>query len=126
METSEKIRLLCKEKGITVQALEVELGEKRTSIAAANSNMKAEKLYKIAKYFNVSMESIIGKEDILLHPTSPNITPDISQTIPMVSPEGMELARLHDRLDPTNRGRLVGYAEGLLIQQGAEVGEKGA
>ena len=64
MTTLEIIKDLCKKRGITVQQLEAELGEKRTSIASATSNMKAEKLYKIAKYFNVSMESIIGKEDV--------------------------------------------------------------
>lgn len=65
MKTIDKIRELCSEKGITVQTLEEEIGEKRTSVASATSNMKAEKLYKIASYFHVSMETIMCKPDII-------------------------------------------------------------
>lgn len=65
MDTLDRIKSLCAQKGITVQKLERDIGEKQSSIFKANSNMKAEKLYKIAQYFNVSMESIIGKPDIM-------------------------------------------------------------
>lgn len=59
METNERIKKLCKERGVTIQRLEIELGEKPTSIAKVSSNSKAEKLYKIARYFGVTVDYLI-------------------------------------------------------------------
>lgn len=59
METFERIKELCKNRGVSVQRLEIELGEKPSSIAKISSNSKGEKLYKIAQYFGVSMEYLI-------------------------------------------------------------------
>ena len=63
MDASERIKILCKEHKISIQKLEQELGEKPTSIATASSNSKAKKLYKIAKYFHVSIEYLLTGED---------------------------------------------------------------
>ena len=60
METIDRIKVLCKQKNITIQQLEKELGEKPSSISKTSSNSKAEKLYKIAQYFGVSMEFLIA------------------------------------------------------------------
>ena len=59
METNERIKKLCKERGVTIQRLEIELGEKPSSIAKVSSNSKAEKLYKIARYFGVTVDFLI-------------------------------------------------------------------
>lgn len=59
MDTFERIKGLCKDRGVSVQRLEIELGEKPTSIAKISSNSKGEKLYKIAQYFGVSVEYLI-------------------------------------------------------------------
>lgn len=59
METNERIKKLCKERGVTIQRLEIELGEKPTSIAKVSSNSKAEKLCKIAQYFGVTVDYLI-------------------------------------------------------------------
>lgn len=59
MDTISRIKALCKEKNITVQQLEIELREKPSSISRTTSNSKAEKLYKIAQFFNVSIEYLI-------------------------------------------------------------------
>ena len=62
METNERIKKLCKERGVTIQRLEIELGEKPSSIAKVSSNSKAEKLYKIARYFGVTVDFLITGE----------------------------------------------------------------
>ena len=62
MDTNARIRALCKEKGVTIQRLEIELGEKPSSISKTTSNSKAEKLYKIARYFGVSVDYLISGE----------------------------------------------------------------
>lgn len=63
MDTKEIIQDLCKKRGVTVQRLEIEVGESQSSISKVSSNSKALKLYKIAQFFGVSMEYLItGKE----------------------------------------------------------------
>ena len=63
MDTLEKIKNLCKQKGITVQQLEKDIGERPTAIAKISSNSKAEKLDKIAKYFDVTIEYLIRSDE---------------------------------------------------------------
>jgi transcriptional regulator with XRE-family HTH domain len=63
MDTLEKVKELCKQKGITVQQLEIEIGEKPSAIAKISSNSKAEKLDKIAQYFGVTIEYLIRSEE---------------------------------------------------------------
>lgn len=62
MTTLEKIKNLCKKHGVTVQKLELDLGEKPTSIAKITSNSKGEKLLKIARYFGVTVEYLIDED----------------------------------------------------------------
>ena len=63
MDTLEKIKNLCKQKGITVQQLEKDIGERPTAIAKISSNSKAEKRDKIAKYFDVTIEYLIRSDE---------------------------------------------------------------
>lgn len=57
----ERIRELCKSKGITIQKLEKDLGLSNGSIAK-NENMRSDRLLAIANYFCVSMEYIMGSD----------------------------------------------------------------
>ena len=64
MTTYETIKGLCDEKKIAVTALEKELGFGRGSIGKLrNSNTSAERLQKIADYFNVTVDYLIGSEN---------------------------------------------------------------
>lgn len=63
METIDIIRKLCAERKISVSQLENELGYGNGSIAKAK-NMSADRIYQIAKYFNVSMEYILTGKTI--------------------------------------------------------------
>lgn len=63
MKAIDRVKDLCKAKGITIAKLESELGFSNGSIAKGlNGGMKYENLLKIAKYFNVSMEYIATGE----------------------------------------------------------------
>lgn len=79
MDTFERIKGLCKDRGVSVQRLEIELGEKPTSIAKISSNSKGEKLYKIAQYFGVSVEYLITGDA----PAAPFVLSDEEKAIIM-------------------------------------------
>ena len=64
MSTYETIKTLCKERGIAVTALEKELGFGRGSIGKLrNSQTSAERLQKIADYFNVTVDYLVNGSD---------------------------------------------------------------
>ena len=59
-----KVRTLCESRGITINKLEKELGYSQGSIGKmSNSVPKADRLYDIAKYFDVPMEYFFAEED---------------------------------------------------------------
>ena len=58
METIDIIKQLCAKKGITVSQLENELAYGNGSIAKSK-NMSADRMYKIAQYFGVSVEYLL-------------------------------------------------------------------
>lgn len=65
MSTYETIKTLCKERGIAVTALEKELGFGRGSIGKLrNSQTSAERLQKIADYFNVTVDYLVNGPDL--------------------------------------------------------------
>ena len=68
MTTREIIKDLCEKKGISIQKLETELGFSNGSIAKSADNFKANRLLQISKYFNVSMEYLMGSEDFEFDP----------------------------------------------------------
>ena len=61
MSTKEIIKMLCDKKGISVTGLEKELGYGNGSLSKGD-NLKSERLFEIAKYFNVTMEFLMGAE----------------------------------------------------------------
>ena len=71
MLTYERIKTLCKEKGVTVTGTEKELGFARGSLCKVNTNKPSmEKVQKLADYFGVSVQYLMtGEED------APNETP---------------------------------------------------
>lgn len=62
METSEIIRKLCKENHISVTDLESKLGFSNGSLTKGSS-LRSDRLYEVAKYFNVSMEYLLHGEE---------------------------------------------------------------
>lgn len=104
MGTNEIIRGLCKERGITIQKLEMSLGFSNASIAKANSNMKAQKLKAIADYFNVTMEYLLtGQKES-----------EPVRMSPKLSEDERELMSRYLLLDQSDRDKLSAYLDGLL------------
>ena len=64
MLTYETIKKLCKDHGVTVTGVEKELGFSRGSLCKVNTNKPSmEKVQKLASYFNISVESLLGDEE---------------------------------------------------------------
>lgn len=64
METIEIIKNLCKKNGITVKQLERDLGFGNASINKKSGSISADRLLIVANYFNVSMEYLLGVEEM--------------------------------------------------------------
>lgn len=65
MNVRERVELLCEKKGIRVSFLEKELGISNGTIGKwTNSKPSAINAKKVADYFNVSVEYILGTDDI--------------------------------------------------------------
>ena len=62
MGTIDIIRTLCTKRGISIKTLEKELGFSNGSLAKS-ATIKAERLQKIAEYFNVSVDYLMYGED---------------------------------------------------------------
>ena len=62
----DKVRTLCKSRGISVNRLEQELGFSQGSIGKMGDSIpKADRLYKIAEYFDVPMEYFLNEDEQL-------------------------------------------------------------
>lgn len=65
----ERISRLCSDKNLTFYKLEKELGWGQSTISRwATSSPSADKLQKIADYFNVSVDYLLGREEIKKEP----------------------------------------------------------
>ena len=69
----ERIDALCKERGTKVTAMCKELSIARSSLSelsrGRSKTLSADKMSKIAKYFGVSVDYLLGKTDIKKEPT---------------------------------------------------------
>lgn len=64
MEVLDIIKQLCKDKNITIAQLEQALDYGNGSIAKSKGNMSADRMFKIAQFFNVSMEYLMTGKTI--------------------------------------------------------------
>ncbi|HFU3705176.1 TPA: helix-turn-helix domain-containing protein [Streptococcus suis] len=93
--TFEKIKELCKKRGITIGVLEEKLGLSRNSIyTIKNKKPSAERIQLIADYFNVSTDYLLGRTD------TPYIADGSSESL---SEKGRALARKYDSASPTKQ-----------------------
>lgn len=64
MTRLEKLQTLCKQRGITINRLEQELGMPQSSLQKIGQSVpKADRLYKVAQYFEVPMEYFFNAEE---------------------------------------------------------------
>lgn len=89
MSTYETIQDLCKKNGIAVTALEKELGFGRGSIGKLrNSKTSAERLQRIADYFGVTVDYLVGSNpsgDILTAKDNKDIAKDLENIMNKLS-----------------------------------------
>lgn len=65
MDRLEKLQTLCKQRGLTINKLEQELGMPQSSLQKIGQNVpKADRLYKVAEYFGVPMEYFFEGDDL--------------------------------------------------------------
>ena len=66
MSIYDRIKKLCQERGITVAELERELGFSNSTIRkwGNNTSPSIDKVIKVANYFNVSVDYLLGMSDI--------------------------------------------------------------
>lgn len=106
MTLVEKIKALCQTKDITFAALERRLDFGNGTIRKwDNATPSGDKLAKVADYFNVSVDYLLGRE--LIQPTSVNDDPDENYTI---------LSRNAKKLSPEQRKKLLEIAK-IMFQE---------
>lgn len=87
----DKIRALARQRDMSLPQLEQELGLGNGTISRwRNSSPNTEKLQKIADYFNVSMDYLLGREQYLTHKDEKDISKILEQTKEqLLSQEGL-------------------------------------
>lgn len=91
MTLVDKIRTLARQRDMSLPQLEQELGLGNGTISRwRNSSPNTEKLQKIADYFNVSMDYLLGREQYLTHKDEKDISKILEQTKEqLLSQEGL-------------------------------------
>ena len=84
MDIVDRIKKLCEEKKISIMQLELELGFSNGSISKwKKSSPKVSNLEKVAQYFSVSIDFLLGKSTTKMHlsqpPTGYYNDPEIAQ-----------------------------------------------
>ena len=106
MTLVEKVRALCDSKELTLAALERRLDFGNGTIRKwDNATPSGDKLAKVADYFNVSVDYLLGREDTV--PTQ-NDDPDENYTI---------LSRNAKKLSPENRKQLLDMARVMFKEE---------
>lgn len=105
METLEIINQLCKGRGISLAQLEKDLDYGNGSLAKSK-NMSADRMYKIAQYFGVSMEYLItGKtvgetdDELSILRQQQSILMDINKISQLMSDYYKKIADCQDKLN---------------------------
>ena len=91
MTLVDKIRTLARQRDMSLPQLEQELGLGNGTISRwRNSSPNTEKLQKIADYFNVSMDYLLGREKYLTHKDEKDISKILEYTREqLLSQEGL-------------------------------------
>jgi transcriptional regulator with XRE-family HTH domain len=108
MSLSENIRKLCKNKNISINALEKEIGFGGSTISKwEKSSPTVDKLQKVADYFGVTTDYLLGKES----PTPP--TGDKCNDAPL-DPETVEILCQIPLLSKNNKAIILDMIQSML------------
>ena len=110
MTSVEKIKKLCKEtKGVSLHKLEVDLGYCNAYFAKLK-RVPAERLYAVAKYFNVPYESLLDDDEIKKAAT--NEGDGLAETL-----QRAEVMRLYDSLSLDQKNLLLSLLRDLARRE---------
>lgn len=101
MTTLEIIKELCKQNGTSIKSLEKRLGFSNGSLAKS-ATIKAERLQKVADYFNVSVDYLISGEE--------NKTPIFEY-----SSDIMELIKLYSQLNKEQKSAILNMMRSFAL-----------
>lgn len=100
----ERIKFLCRSKGISVPKLEIELGLSSGSISKWDkSSPKADNIAKVADYFGVSIDYLLERDE---SPTQPLLPEDV-----------MKLAALYKQLSPDDQASVMALANHMATKK---------
>ena len=116
MNILERIKSLCASKGIGINELESLLGFSKSSMYRWNDSVPgADKLSKVADYFNVSTDYLLGKEkskdEIITTPTNRYLD------VPL-EPETLKIMCRIPLLNKTNQAIISDMIESMIKNQG--------
>lgn len=107
MDLYEKIKELASAKNISISRLEEELGFANASLKRwRSSNPGADKLAKVADYFHVSVDYLLGREE----QSAPQFSPELLDAID--NAEGFSGQPLDDHDKEIIKGLLAAYIAG--------------
>lgn len=114
----EKIKSLCKEKGLTIQRLEIETGLSNGTISKWDkAKPKAESLEKVANYLGVTIDFLLGRSTPARYRDIPNIIDLDSSAFDKALEDAMEDKPQNER---QLRRQLSNKAYSLLEQMDTE------
>lgn len=94
---NDRIKLLCKKKGISIKKLEEDLGYSNGSILKSE-NLRSDRVGAIARYFEVSTDYLISGVD---------------KNFPQFEPEHVELVSLYVKLNAEQKNTVMTFLRSL-------------
>lgn len=114
----ERFEELCNKKNVTAYKVCKETGIQTSTISSWKKGRyipKREKMSKIASYFNVTVEYLMGEDEEPIEPT--NIISDGQKNESVISDEEIDLLNLFRKLNEEGKSKLLDYADDLVCSE---------
>jgi len=121
----ERLLSLCEERGIKLTPLVKELGYSTGSLTNWKNGTipSGDIVLAFAKYFDVSTDYLLGKDDIKKRPTPEEV--ELINHYRSISPEFKKFVETYLSLPPDKQRQVEEYAELLFLQAGLKKKEEG-
>lgn len=114
----ERFEELCNKKNVTAYKVCKETGIQTSTISSWKKGRyipKREKMSKIASYFDVTVEYLMGEDEKPSEPT--NIISDGQKNESVISDEEIDLLNLFRKLNEEGKSKLLDYADDLVCSE---------
>lgn len=114
----ERFEELCNKKNVTAYKVCKETGIQTSTISSWKKGRyipKREKMSKIASYFDVTVEYLMGEDEEPSEPT--NIISDGQKNESVISDEEIDLLKLFRKLNEEGKSKLLDYADDLVCSE---------